>query len=181
MTAIINLFGGPNTGKSTTASGLFYWMKIHGFNVELVTEYAKDMTWENRHNILADQLYILAKQNRRLERLRDKVDYVITDSPLILGLNYTPEQYYDHFEPLVFDAWKTYDNKNFYLSNNGDLTYNEAGRNQNRDQAIALDKKIWNFLQKNNVSFDEILVNPEIKDPGNNHIAEIYHRIIESA
>jgi ATP:corrinoid adenosyltransferase len=65
---VINIFAGPCAGKSTTAAGLFYLMKVSGYNVELVTEYAKDMTWEGRHNILGDQLYILAKQNRRLER-----------------------------------------------------------------------------------------------------------------
>lgn len=170
---VINLFGGPNTGKSTTASGLFYLMKVLGLNVELVTEYAKDMTWENRHNILSDQLYILAKQNRRLERLRDKVDYVVTDSPVILGLNYTPEDYYSNFKPLVFDVWNTYNNYNFYLRNNGDLTYNEAGRNQDKHQAKELDEKIHKFLRDNNVEFTEQMIDADNKNLSNNHIDSI--------
>lgn len=45
---VINLFGGPGIGKSTLAAGLFEHMKIAGFNVELVNEYAKDMVWEQR-------------------------------------------------------------------------------------------------------------------------------------
>jgi adenylate kinase family enzyme len=66
MMKVINLFGGPGSGKSTLAAGLFERMKIQGLSVELVTEYAKDMVWERRGNILDDQLYILAKQHRRL-------------------------------------------------------------------------------------------------------------------
>lgn len=171
---VVNLFGGPNTGKSTTASGVFHLMKIFGMNVELVTEYAKDMTWENRHNILSDQLYILAKQNRKLERLRDKVDYVVTDSPVILGLNYTPENYYPHFESLVFDVWNTYDNHNYYLTNNGDLTYNEAGRNQNKTQAKELDEKIYKFLVNNGVPFKSQLIDAKDKNLMSNHVGRIF-------
>ena len=80
---VINLFGGPGVGKSTAAAGLFYEMKKRQLSVELVTEYAKDMVWENRQNILDDQIYIFAKQQRRIARLRDHhIDWVITDSPI---------------------------------------------------------------------------------------------------
>ena len=72
-------------------------MKLEGLNVELVTEYAKDMTWEGRGNILEDQLYMLAKQNRRLSRLQDKVDFAMTDSPLFLGLAYSKPDYFESF------------------------------------------------------------------------------------
>jgi hypothetical protein len=41
MTVVVNLFGGPGTGKSTTASGVFYHLKRDNRNVELVQEYAK--------------------------------------------------------------------------------------------------------------------------------------------
>ena len=85
---VINLAGQPSAGKSTTAAGLFYLMKHAGLNVELIDEYAKQMTWEKRFGTIADQLYILAKQNSKLERLRGQVDYVISDSPLFLGRIY---------------------------------------------------------------------------------------------
>ena len=39
MTKVINLFGGPGAGKSTIASGLFYHMKIAGYNVEMTGEW----------------------------------------------------------------------------------------------------------------------------------------------
>jgi tRNA uridine 5-carbamoylmethylation protein Kti12 len=86
---VINLFGGPCTGKSTVASGLFWRMKMQGRNVALVQEYAQEAIWEQRQNLLDDQIYIFAKQQRRLNRLQGHgLDWVITDSPLPLSVVY---------------------------------------------------------------------------------------------
>ena len=46
---VINFFGPPGTGKSTVASGLFNLMKVNGFSVEAINEFAKQMYWERRH------------------------------------------------------------------------------------------------------------------------------------
>src|SRR6187399_572968 len=111
---VINFFAGPGAGKSTLAAGLFYKMKKLGINVELVTEYYKELVWENIHQSSSDYLYILASQNRRLERLRGKVDFAVTDSPLLLpgyyGKNYgnIPEI----IVPLSHEIFETYDNIN---------------------------------------------------------------------
>ena len=83
MTTYINLFGGPGSGKSTLAAGIFSEMKRQGKSVELVTEFAKDLVWENRQDTLAVQPYVSMKQFRNLFRLKGKVDYVVTDSPLL--------------------------------------------------------------------------------------------------
>jgi len=78
---VINLFGGPGSGKSTTAAGLFQKMKLKHMSVELISEYAKKLVYSNRlENMLDQQEYIFAKQNNMLHMLRDKVDFVITDS-----------------------------------------------------------------------------------------------------
>ena len=174
---VINLFGGPNTGKSTTASGLFFKTKICGYNVELISEYAKDMTWEDRKNILKDQLYILAKQNRRLERLKGKVDYAIVDSPLILGLNYIRDDYPKSFNTFVMDIWNTYDNINFYLHNDGNLTYQEAGRYQDRAGAKLLDNKIYNFVKSNNIDITPIQIKANDENIATNHVNDIFEKV----
>ena len=41
-TIVVNLIGGPGSGKSTTAAGLFYNLKKLGINCEMALEYAKD-------------------------------------------------------------------------------------------------------------------------------------------
>jgi hypothetical protein len=151
---VINLFGGPGTGKSTTAAGIFNRMKVQGYNVELVTEYAKDMTWEGRDNVLADQLYILAKQHRRLERLQGKVDWAVVDSPFILGLIYAPENYFKHFEPLVMEMWDSYENINFMLERS--FEYQPIGRLGTESAAKSIDTQLDAFLARHNITGQHI-------------------------
>ncbi len=83
-------------------------------SVEIVSEYAKDMVWEKRDNILADPLYMLAKQHRRISRLQGVVDYVVVDSPILLSHFYLPEvcPYRHTFENLVDELYAMYDNIN---------------------------------------------------------------------
>jgi len=155
---IINLFGGPGCGKSTTAAGLFYEMKKMRLEVELVTEYAKDMVWEGRYNILDDQIYIYAKQHRRIARLVGHgVEWVITDSPIPLGLVYLRDGVLStSFHKLVMEVFNTYDNHNFLLQRN--FEYNPIGRNQKDiEEARRYDDKVMSILDASCVRFENIL------------------------
>ena len=158
---VINVFGGPGSGKSTTAAGVFYHMKCAGVEVELVQEYAKDMVWEGRHNILEDQIYIFAKQQRRIARLKNHgLQWVVTDSPIPLGLCYTkPEDQSDAFQDLVMQVFNSYDNHNFYLSRN--VQYNPIGRNQKTEQeAVQVDDKVKHMLMHNQIAHMNVLGGP---------------------
>lgn len=157
---VINIWGGPGAGKSTTAAAVFYEMKKRRIEVELVTEYAKDMTWEGRHNILQDQLYIIAKQNRRITRLAGKVDWVITDSPLPLGLIYQPPDYYANFEPFLMEVWNSYENHNVLLGR--DFEYQPNGRNQTAEEAIGVDNTIVDFLNSRKITYSRVTNDPQI-------------------
>jgi nicotinamide riboside kinase len=147
---VINLFGGPGVGKSTVASDLFATMKREGYNVELVNEYAKEVTWEGHFSYLDDEFFILAHQNRRLVRLKDKVEYVITDSPILLGLAYTPVNYYpQYFSKFIHEVWDSYDNINIVLQRES-RKYDESGRNQGYEEALEKDKMMVSLLENNN-------------------------------
>lgn len=157
---VINLFGGPGTGKSTTAAGLFYEMKTRGYKVELVTEFAKDLVYQESYFRLKDQLMILARQNHKLWVLKDKVDYAIVDSPLLLSQHYF--QYngdYDEklFKDFVLDTYNRYNNFNIFLKRNIDEhPYQEYGRSQTLDEAIEIDESIKKILQDTNSEYKTI-------------------------
>lgn len=152
MTTIINLFGAPGSGKSTIAAGLFHAMKTEHYNVELVTEYAKDMVWEERHNVFSDQIYMLGKQNRRLLRLDGKVDYIITDSPILLGICYMVDTAYNNsLERLIVDVFNSYNNVNIFL--NRTHSYQELGRNQNEQEANQLAFDIKQLMDKYEIKY----------------------------
>ena len=156
---VINLFAGPGVGKSVMAAELFAVMKKAGSNVEMASEYAKDMVYEQRSNILSDQLYVLAKQNRRLQRLEDQVDFVISDSPLLLCPIYATREYYPtNFKDFALEVFHGYDNINLFLERPAHREYNAGGRTQkNLGAAQVVDKKIHQFLVNNDIPFRTIV------------------------
>jgi nicotinamide riboside kinase len=160
--AVINFFGGPGTGKSTLASNLFVEMKKRAMSCELINEYAKELTWESRHNILKhDQLYIFAKQHRKIYRVAENVDYAICDSPLLLSAMYYDKQYnvYDEdiFDSLVVDTFNKYPNLNFYIKRS--TLYDPIGRNQTEDEAKEIDERILRYLDKHRIECNVIGLN----------------------
>ena len=153
---VINLFAGPGAGKSTLRADLFGLMKKNQKDVEEVTEFAKDQTWEKNFSALSDQLFVLANQNRRLDRLKDQVEWVVSDSPILLGIHYkTPDYLPNTFEKLIFELWDTYENYNFFIERNH--PYDPNGRNQTEDEAREIDASIIRMLDYNEIPFTKVL------------------------
>lgn len=166
---VINMFAGPGAGKSSCAADLFAYMKWMGCNVELIDEYAKQLSWEKNFTILEDQLYVMASQNRKLWRLRNQVDYVITDSPTILAPLYAPEGYLsNYFEKLTHESFQSYDNINFLLER--EKPFNPVGRHHTEEQSKQKDEEIRNMLNIYGYDYYTIPANPNAK-------YEIYSRI----
>lgn len=163
---IINFFGGPGIGKSTQASGLFTEMKKNHISVEYTYEFPKEVAWEGNISQLRDQFFITANQHRNISRLYGKVDYIIVDSPIILGCFY--EQRYGEGYPASFygksglskflwSLFKQYENINIVLKRN-DETYDPNGRIQDLQEAQEIDEDIRQTLLVNNIPFVEFNV-----------------------
>jgi nicotinamide riboside kinase len=151
---VINVLGGPGIGKSTVASGLFYEAKCRNLNVELVTEVAKDLVWEDRTQALGNQAYVFGLQVQRIDRLRDKADVVITDSPFLLSAIYAPDNYPPMWEEVVIDLWKRYDNRVVLLKRGPN--FKEVGRVHNLQQSLEIDRKIAVLLAKHSIEYTEV-------------------------
>lgn len=160
MTTVLNLYGGPGTGKSTRAASLYTELKTQGINCELVREYVKDWAWEGKKIGKYDQMYFLAKQFRKEAILYDKVDFVITDSPFLLSGFYA-EHYLN--QTFITEAAKEMrklaeDNgvifKDFMLKRF--KPYETAGRYETEDQAKEIDTKMENYLLRNDFNLIKI-------------------------
>jgi nicotinamide riboside kinase len=158
MTKVINLYGGPGTGKSTTAAAVFAELKFRGVNCEYVQEYAKDKAWEFGTNhlgvpkVFQAQEYIFGKQHFRLRRCAQDVDVIVTDCPLFLGLIYMPDDFpIPSLRTAIREAYNIYDNLNIFLVRN--KPYNPKGRFQTEDEAKELDIDVKNMLNSQGVPY----------------------------
>lgn len=145
-TLIVNFLGGPGSGKSTNSARIFAALKDLNYNVELVTEYAKDLTWGESYNVLRDQIYVFGKQQHRIWRLDGKVDIILTDSPLLLSTVYGESETSKEFKDLVVSEYFRRPTINIML--NRVKQYNPKGRNQTLDEAIGLDERIKQRVQE---------------------------------
>ena len=149
---VINLFGAPGSGDSIGAAYIFSQLKMMGVNCELVTEVAKDFTWGKNKQALDCQEYIFGKQSFRMKRCRDKVDVIITDSPLPLGIFYNTNPVLgEHYENLVLDVFNTYENMNYALI--GVRPYNPVGRNLTEAESDEIGDRIQFFLEDHDIPY----------------------------
>lgn len=147
------LYGGPGTGKSTTAAQVFARLKQVGYNVEIVHEVAKDFTWEQRHVALSHQPYIMGKQTFRMDRLRGKVEGIVTDTSTLFALIYGDKRFAsDAFRAWVLDDYRRRKTINVFLTRDPSRAYNPNGRRQSEESAKAMDEKIRALLNENEIS-----------------------------
>lgn len=158
MKKIVYLYGGPGTGKSTTAAHLFALAKQDGINAELVSEYIKGWVWEGREIKQGDQIYIAAKQSRKERVCFDAVDLIVSDSPMYLSQFY--EEKYDDTHSVSKHIIKKHmelaDRAGFefiHVFLNRKKVYNPKGRYQNEAEAIVCDKEIKELLISEGLDF----------------------------
>lgn len=157
MAYIINLFGAPGSGKSTGAAYIFSALKMAGINAELVTEYAKDLTWEENSQSLSNSALVFGEQFQRIDRCFDKVDIIITDSPILLSTIYNKHPALGSaFIKSVKETFDFYSDVslNYYINRKKD--YNPIGRNQTEEQANRIGRAIRVMLDENGYVYDVV-------------------------
>jgi hypothetical protein len=152
---LVALFAGPGTGKSTTAAEVFAMLKHAAVNCELVGEVAKDLTWEERWVARASQPYVTAKQMFRYDRLRGKVDCIVTDTSTLLGLVYG-ENNIPAFEAWLIDDYKRRETLNIFLQRDPDRPYEPNGRRESMESAQGLDVRIKSTLIEHGIEFTSV-------------------------
>lgn len=143
---VVNLYGAPGAGKSTGAAYVFSKLKMLGVNAELVTEFAKDKVWEESRAVFENQAYIFGKQYFRISRVQEKVDVVITDSPLLLCSYYGKNDPVlgDAFQELVKNVSDSYCSINAFIDRVKE--YNPVGRFQTEQESDEVSESLQSML-----------------------------------
>ena len=91
-TLVINLIGGPCSGKSTIAAELFARLKKMGVHCELVTEYIKERIYEENNTMPANQIAIFGMEHYAISNKIGKVDVIVHDGSFINNIIYKREE-----------------------------------------------------------------------------------------
>jgi len=159
VSVIINMFGSPNSGKSTTAAALFAEMKKQGKDVELTSEYVKKWAWRRMQIQPLDQYYFFGQETQNVSRLLGNVDYIIQDSPFWLAGFYLWKRTKDTVlldlcTNLMKDIELTGHNFiNVYLNTSFD--YVGEGRYETQKQAKLISEEIQMFLNLYKIPYIE--------------------------
>lgn len=89
MSNLINIYGGPGTGKTTLAAVLFARLKQQGLFVDMCMEYAKELVYTQRLRATSEMSIAEEQLRRHAVMLRGGVTYVVTDAPLLQKVVYT--------------------------------------------------------------------------------------------
>lgn len=159
-TIVINLFGEPSAGKSTCAMDITAKLKRKGINAEYVPEFAKDKVYENNGEVFKHQEYLFGKQSFKMGRVRDKVQVMVVDSPLLLCAVYNKDSVLgEDFNKTVLNVFNSYDNRNYLLTRNH--TYENEGRFQNEEEAQEVRSQIVRRLNKFGIKYSTVISNEE--------------------
>lgn len=152
---IINIIGGPGTGKSIIASDVFSALKRKYVSCDISAEYIKRKLREQALKVVQNQVYIFAKQQFQLFSMKDDVQVIVTDAPFILCPIYDKTNC-PFLKGLSIKEFKKYRNLTYFIERDKKVVYEQEGRYQDLKGARAVDKKVKKFLIDNKIEYKSL-------------------------
>lgn len=144
-TRVLNFFGGPGAGKSTIKAGVFFYLKCAHLRTAQIEEYATECSFEQDWETIRNQSKVMAEQERRQARLVGQVDWIVTDSPLVLSNIYASGAFdTQEFRDEVWRRFDAYNNVNIWIERV--QPYQEYGRHHTESQAREIDERLKNMM-----------------------------------
>ncbi len=156
-TVVITMLGASGIGKSTNAALVFGELKKKLQSVELVREFVKEWVWAGKKVGPFGQSIIYGQQIDRESSLYNKVDFIVTDSPLILCPVY--QMHYEGHDSIKAPIFKDLETAktmnvhhlNFFLKRTKPFNANE--RYEDEETAKLIDRKLEGFLDFNAIPY----------------------------
>ena len=154
-TIVVNAYAGAGAGKTTACLEICAMLKKNGYVAEYVSEYAKDLVWDRNFELLdgtqEHQFEILNEQLKRMDRLYGKVDFIVTDAPILLNRIYNNE-ITDDYKIMLRELNNQYSNFNFFVERDTS-SFEAEGRLQNLEESIEKDNEIKQMLSESELYY----------------------------
>lgn len=118
--------------------------------------------YEEKLVTVADQVYVLAKHWHKIFCLANKVDYIISDSPLLLSIIYKELQSKmdnissDIFASFILELIRQHEHYSFLIKRSSSIKYEDSKRWQNEEESNNIQESIKCLLDSNKVQYDVI-------------------------
>ena len=132
---------------------MFYELKKNGYDCGLVTEMATELVYDEAFNVMNDQIYLFGEQWHRTFRMLGKVDFIVTDSPLLMNIVYNSFKDED-FDKFIYSRIHKLKSLNFFVNRSN--AFSEVGRIHNLEQSKEVDKTIKELAKKNDVDLIDV-------------------------
>lgn len=172
-TKVINLVASPGTGKSVLSALLFAKLKTMHMSAEYVQEVAKFLIYQEKFDELNNQYNVSKNQYDIAKSIVGKQEWIIMDSPLILGLYYNrafPNNICNvqKVEKFILNKIDEFNNIYIFLKRNKNHPYEKHGRIHTLEESIQIEKDLELLLNEFNIPYKSFIsdVNsiPEIMD-----------------
>jgi nicotinamide riboside kinase len=157
---VVNLFGGPSTGKSDCARILCSLLNRHKITSEYASEYAKKLTWKEDYVTRSNQVLVTATQFDEILTLYGKVRVVVTDSPVITGVAFPGPCCTPTWEAHVKELHDHFNSLNIFLERNPAF-YQAEGRTQTLEECLESDRKLMDFLNRWRIDYIKVPVDSD--------------------
>jgi hypothetical protein len=149
----ICFYGGPGAGKTTLAHDIFAYAKKQGKNCQIINELATEWAFVDRPIQSMDQIYLFASQLHREDSLlcRQKVDYLFTDSPILLSGYYSTkceERLWSSLKSMIELFDEKFPALHFFCPTNTNYKFDREGRYHDSQQAKQIGEEMISFLYR---------------------------------
>jgi hypothetical protein len=152
-TKVINLIGAPCSGKSLCAGLIYAQLKMRRYITEFVQEYPKMLVWREDYETLRNQALVSKRQYEMLKCVDGKVDYIVTDGSLLLGLYYNREYNSEddveceRVRQQILKDLDEFDNIYIFLER-GDYPYETVGRVHNSVESEKIHHRLGEIMDE---------------------------------
>lgn len=157
---VVNFIGAPSVGKSLITALTFAELKCMHKSAELVQEYAKQLVWQERFEELNNQWFVSNSQYKMLKALQGRVEWILTDSPLLLGLFYN-KFHKDNVcniqktEQMILCKMSEFENVYIFLER-GDFPYEQAGRIHTLQESDRIQRELKELMDAFGIKYLQV-------------------------